>query len=926
MAKKKLNRIAIESIEINDVGVRRNRTAYLGKSGRVGSMNLARRTLCLLTLILCIFSVSAYNAKINGIYFNLNSSNLEASVTYYSSSSGSSNKYVGEITIPSEIEYNGSTYRVTSIGSSAFYGCSSLTSVVIPESVTSIGSSAFYGCSSLMSVVIPEGVSSIGSSVFSGCSSLTELTFNAENCTNCGSSISPVFPSTIASLIIGEKVTRIPSYAFSGCSSLTELTFNAENCTDCGSSSSPAFPSTITSLIIGEKVTRIPSYAFYGCTSLTSVVIPESVTSIGDYAFRNCSSLTELTFNAENCTNCGSSSSPAFPSTIASLIIGEKVTRIPSYAFYGCRSLTSVVIPESVTSIGNYAFSGCSSLTSVVITEGVTSIGNNAFSGCSSLTSVVIPEGVTSIGVSAFASCSSLTSVVIPEGVTLIGGSVFSGCSSLTSVVIPEGVTSIDRYAFSGCSSLTSVMIPEGVTSICEYAFNRCTSLTTVVIPESVTSIGNNAFEDCSSLTTVVIPEGVITVGDYVFSGCQSLTSIWLPASIKDLNPVSFNCENLMEVYVSEANPYYRSVNGLVFNKNLTTLVLVPGGITTLEELPETLKTIGKYACSRCRVLSSVKVPASVVEIEECAFDKCEMLTSVTLSSALKYIGEDAFYGCWKLANIELPKSLISLGIHAFDCCVDLESIEIPELVQEIGRGVFVGCEKLAKVKLPKSLAVLSQEAFLHCYALSEIINLNPYPQSIGWRCFEGVSSSTIVYVPKGSYIYYKLADGWKNFVIRELEEEEDTKNNDTIELAVISPDYGTVGYQYSLGYEAKFSVVPTSGWTIEAVIFNGETITPDENGFYSTGEMNKDCELEIVYSQIITGIEEIESDLNAVKVYCRNGEVRIDGLPGDEPVTVHSDKGILLFNGYADRIPVDKSNGVILVQIGTKVFKLAVR
>ena len=774
-------------------------------------MNLARRTLCLLTLlILCMFSASAYDAEVDGIYYNLNSSNLEAAITYYSSSTSSNkNAYVGEIAIPSEIEYYGLTYRVTSIGSSAFYGCSSLTSVVIPEGVTSIGYDAFDGCSSLTSVVIPESVTSIG------------------------------------------------DYAFRSCSSLTELTFNSENCTNCGSSSSPAFPSTIASLIIGEKVTRIPSYAFKSCSSLTSVVIPESVTSIGDYAFRSCSSLTELTFNAEDCTNCGSSSSPAFPSAIASLIIGEKVNQIPSYAFEGCSSLMSVVIPEGVTSIGSSAFSGCSSLTSVVISEGVTSIGNYAFSGCSSLTSFVIPEGVTSIGDSAFARCSSLTSVVIPE---------------------------------------------------------------------SVSSIGNTAFEYCSSLTTVVIPEGVLTVGDYVFSGCQSLTSIWLPASIKDLNPVSFNCENLMEVYVSEANPYYRSVNGLVFNKNLTTLVLVPGGITTLEELPETLYSIGRYACSRCEVLSKVELPASVVEIEERAFDKCKMLTSVTLSSALKYIGEDAFYGCWRLTNIELPKSLISLGNYAFDCCVALESIEIPELVQEIGRGAFVGCEKLAKVKLPKSIAVLNQEAFLGCYALSEIVNLNPYPQSIGWRCFEGVSSSTIVYVPKGSYIYYKLADGWKNFVIRELDEEDNPNNNETVNLTVVSPNYGKVEYQYPEGYDAKFSVTPTSGWTIEAVIFNGKTIIPDDKGFYSTGEMNEDSELEIVYSQIITGTEEIESDLNAVKVYCRNGEVRIDGLPENEPVTVHSDKGILLFNGYADRIPVDKSNGVILVQIGTKVFKLAVR
>ena len=161
---------------------------------------------------------------------------------------------------------------MTSIGYGAFWGCGSLTSVVIPEGVTSIGSSAFWYCTSLTSVVIPEGVTSIGDDAFSGCSSLTSVT-------------------------IPEGVTFIGNSAFYGCSALTSVTIPASvteigDCAFWGCSS-------LTSVVIPASVTSIGYYAFYGCSSLTSVVIPASVTSIGDWAFSNCSSLTSVTFLGE---------------------------------------------------------------------------------------------------------------------------------------------------------------------------------------------------------------------------------------------------------------------------------------------------------------------------------------------------------------------------------------------------------------------------------------------------------------------------------------------------------------------------------------------------------------------------------------------------------------------------------------------------
>ena len=382
---------------------------------------------------------------------------------------------------------------VTSIGSSAFDGCSSLASVTIPDSVTSIGSSVFRGCSSLESVTIPDSVTTIGDWAFYGCSSLTSVTI-PDSVTSIGSSAFRGC-SSLASVSIGNSVTSIGNYAFHGCSSLASVT-------------------------IPDSVTSIGDYAFEGCSSLASVTIPNSVTSIGDYAFFGCSSLESMT-------------------------IPSSVTSIGSSAFCGCSSLENVTIPDSVTSIGSSAFSGCSSLKSVTIPDSVTSIGSGAFYGCSSLASVTIPDSVTSIGSSVFRGCSSLESVTIPDSVTTIGDWAFYGCSSLTSVTIPDSVTSIGSSAFRGCSSLASVAIPDSVTSIEVYAFYGCSSLASVTIGNSVTSIGNYAFNACSKLKDAAFggtkeewEATGYTFPSYVrmHYSCKSLDGHYVPVEVKEPN------------------------------------------------------------------------------------------------------------------------------------------------------------------------------------------------------------------------------------------------------------------------------------------------------------------------------------------------------------------------------------------------------
>ena len=247
--------------------------------------------------------------------------------------------------------------EVTKIGNRAFYYCSDLTSVTIPNSVTEIGESAFEYCR-ITSVTIPNNVTTIGLGAFFNCTSLTSLT-------------------------IGDSVKTIGSDAFDNCYNLTSVTI-PDSVTTIGNNVFNKC-SRLISVIIGNSVTSIGNKAFYDCSSLTSVTIPNSVTTIGNYAFYGCKKLTSVT-------------------------IPNMVTEIGKCTFYDCSSLTSVTIPNSVTTIGNSAFDSCLGLTSITIGDSVKVIGEWAFSNCK-FTCVTIPESVTTIGEGAFYDCSNLTSV-----------------------------------------------------------------------------------------------------------------------------------------------------------------------------------------------------------------------------------------------------------------------------------------------------------------------------------------------------------------------------------------------------------------------------------------------------------------------------------------------------------------------------------
>ena len=575
----------------------------------------------------------AYETQIDGIYYNIISwtDNPYAEVTYlYSQSSSNSSAYQGEVVIPSSIVYNGTTYPVTSIGSYAFYYCTSLNSVTIPNSVISIGSYAFYNCTSLTSVTIPNSVTSIGDRAFSYCTSLTSVTI-PNSVTSIGSSAFNSCSSLSTIIVDGEKPASLDGSVFSNISSFVIFVDNEQvfrnqwaYYADCIYLNPKWYADKRTEVTITANPSKSALHQALGLDSLQKVVslkINGTINSYDIMMLRNqmpdlreldlsdasivansyeytdgyCSK--ENTLTMQSFTGTGTRirklvlpkslttiEAGALNEFVYDLTIQEGITAIPANAFENCSRLASVSLPESLETIGACAFRGAG-LKEITIPANVRSIGTYAFAGrysYYSYSSYDYYSFPTSNSTDRWYHYSSnegyLRKVTIPANsrLTTIPEGAFVKNSNLKEVsILCDSITSIGQGAFAGCG-MDTIVLPPNLTALSRLAFGYCTSLKYIAMPNSLTSIVDNAFVGCSSLDNVQFPTKLQSIGHHAFADCTRLRNVDIPGLVTEIGDYAFKDCNVQNVYSYLFDPFTIGQNTFSAYANANATLYIP--------------------------------------------------------------------------------------------------------------------------------------------------------------------------------------------------------------------------------------------------------------------------------------------------------------------------------------------------------------
>ena len=647
-------------------------------------------------------------------------------------------------TVPSLVIKSG----VKEIGHTAFQNCSTLSSITIPDTVINIGRQAFEGtsyynntdnwdndilyinnhlivaktslldnpsiadniitfadrafkgCTNLTVIDIPNNVRNVGSIPFYGCTSLEKINVFKNN-----------YYSSLDGVLFDKNKTTIIKYPCNKGGSTYEIPAYVRDIGEAAFQESQ----NITSITIPDNITHIASSAFYNCPSLTSVTVPQHLTEIEEWTFAYCPI---SSFDMPpNVTFIGNSSFEG--TSITNINLPETVLEIGNQAFMSTK-LTNVSIPQKVKSIGDYAFYKCSSLASITIGEGIENIGYCAFKDCSKLTTVTIDtKNLNEVSTEAFRNCSKIEAVHITNlaqwcttwfhnqnsnplytscnnGVALyVNGELIDG-----NLQIPD-VEVINNYAFYTYKLITSITFSDTVKAIGYESFRGCSNVTTVNFGNSLNKIYSEAFYACTALNNIILPSSLTIIEDAAFRQCTSLTEINIPENVSEIGVDAFaDCTSLEAINVSELNSNYSSQDGILFNKDATSIIKYPEGKTTeVYNIPDTVTNISSSSLQGNDYFKSVVIPNSVITIDEFAFYECTALTNIAIPDSVGGIlGKKAFKYCKSLLTVKIGEGITTIDSEAFSNCTSLETVILGKNITNINSSAFSSCSKIANV------------------------------------------------------------------------------------------------------------------------------------------------------------------------------------------------------------------------------------
>ena len=496
----------------------------------------------------------------------------------------------------------------------------------------------------------------------------------------------------------------------------------------------------VTKVVLGDQVMAIGANAFAGCFNLTEIEIPESVTSIGENAFTDCSSLQSVVIGSDDDVDG---------------VIETGVTEIGEYAFSGCSALTTVVFGEGLETISAYAFAGSASLKEVTFSNTVAKIGEYAFSNCGELTTITFDAGsvLNSIGAYVFSDCAKLKTIEIPQTLAVIEDGAFSGTTNLTTIKIVDLLSWVSiEFKTENANPLSNnenvklmmednklenIVLPSTVTTINAYAFYGYKALKSVTINEEVTLIGDKAFANCVNLEKITY--NAITCADlannadvFVKAGAENKAGVTLEVGTS-VTKIPANMFLALQ--------YSDTANLTKINFLEDVCPDVENHTDTCVHINSACVMVGAFAFERTPV-TEVKLSATIMEIGEKAFYRCEKLTNIVLPEAVTTIGVQAFDGCNAVSKASGSATALAAVSQAslkdvtitsgditdkmFDACTALTTVVIEEGVTSIGRYAFAECPELANVTINAKVDIdkkflIGEYAFLNCKALTTV-------------------------------------------------------------------------------------------------------------------------------------------------------------------------------------------------------------